>query len=49
MFFRVIGIISSDMSSADEKTEATVNHILLAFHMLFINILVLNLLIAMFK
>ncbi|CAF1560653.1 unnamed protein product, partial [Adineta steineri] len=35
--------------TASEVAEATVNHILLTFHMLFINILILNLLIAVFK
>ena len=42
-------IIVSNTSSVDEIAEATVNHVLLAFHMLFINILLLSLLIAMFK
>ncbi|CAF1223885.1 unnamed protein product [Adineta ricciae] len=43
------GIIESPSSSSDEVFEATVNQILLAFHMLFINILILNLLIAVFN
>ncbi len=49
MLFNIIDIISSDNSTAGQIAEATVNHVLLAFHMLFINILVLSLLIAMFK
>ncbi|CAF2077519.1 unnamed protein product [Rotaria magnacalcarata] len=43
------GIISSNTSSANEIAEAKVTHVLLAFHMLFVNILMLSLLIAMFN
>jgi membrane-associated protease RseP (regulator of RpoE activity) len=49
IMFYITEIISSDSNSADQRIEATVTHILLAFHMLFINILILNLLIAVFK
>ncbi|UJR07956.1 hypothetical protein I4U23_012235 [Adineta vaga] len=42
-------IIDSESSTKDAIAEATINHILLAFHMLFINILILNLLIAVFN
>lgn len=42
-------IIASNTSSIYEITEAKVTHFILAFHMLFVNILMLNLLIAMFK
>ncbi|CAF1184562.1 unnamed protein product [Rotaria sordida] len=38
----------SDTSSTDQVSEAIVHHILLAFHMIFINILILNLLISVF-
>ncbi|CAF0936024.1 unnamed protein product, partial [Didymodactylos carnosus] len=41
-------IIGSANSSANEIAEATATHVLLAFHMLIINILVSNLLIAVF-
>ena len=47
--FHTTGIIESETSTAGEVAEATVTHVLLAFHMLFINILILNLLIAVFK
>ena len=47
LFFH-IEMISNDTSS-EVVAEATVTHILLAFHMIFINILILNLLIAVFK
>ncbi|CAF1246064.1 unnamed protein product [Rotaria sordida] len=42
-------IIESKSSTASEVAEATATHVLLAFHMLFINILILNLLIAVFN
>ncbi|CAF4276359.1 unnamed protein product [Rotaria socialis] len=42
-------IISSNTSSAGEIAGAKVTHVLLAFHMLFVSILILNLLIAMFN
>ncbi|CAF0986831.1 unnamed protein product [Adineta steineri] len=42
-------IINSESSTAAQIAEATTNHVLLAFHMLFINILILNLLIAAFN
>ena len=47
--FFLIGIIWSDSSTNYQIAEATVHHIVLAFHMIFINILILNLLIAAFK
>jgi hypothetical protein len=34
--------------TGDNNAEATATHVLLAFHMLFINILLLNLLVAVF-
>ncbi|UJR16241.1 hypothetical protein I4U23_003149 [Adineta vaga] len=43
------GIISSNISTSRQVSEATVTHVLLTFHMLFINILLLNLLIAAFN
>jgi hypothetical protein len=39
----------SDTKSSGKAIEAGITQILLAFHMLFINILILNLLIAVFK
>ena len=48
-FPSILDIISSNTSTSIQKTEATATHILLSFHMLFINILILNLLIAVFK
>ena len=48
ILFSRIEMISNDTSS-EVVAEATVTHILLAFHMIFINILILNLLIAVFK
>ncbi|CAF1272549.1 unnamed protein product, partial [Rotaria sordida] len=43
------GIINGDNSTIEANVpEATATHVLLAFHMLFINILLLNLLIAVF-
>lgn len=48
-FFCLVEIISSETSSSNQVAEATVTQVLLAFHMLFINILILNLLIAVFK
>ena len=47
--FYFIDIISSNISTTRQVTEATVTHVLLTFHMLLINILLLNLLIAAFK
>ena len=47
--FHIIGIIESTTNTSGQKAEAIITHILLGFHMLFINILVLNLLIAVFK
>ena len=50
-FFLFILNIYLDMISngtAADVAEATATHVLLAFHMLFINILLLNLLIAVF-
>jgi hypothetical protein len=44
--FKYLELISNDTSSL--VAEATATHVLLAFHMLFINILILNLLIAVF-
>ncbi|CAF4184066.1 unnamed protein product, partial [Rotaria sp. Silwood2] len=41
--------IISNGTSSEAVAEATVTHVLLAFHMLFINILILNLLIAVFN
>jgi hypothetical protein len=49
MVLHIIDIISSSMSTVGEIAEATVNQVLLAFHMLFVNILMLSLLIAIFK
>ena len=40
--------IISNNTSADLVAGATATHVLLAFHMLFINLLLLNLLIAVF-
>ncbi len=40
--------IIANSTSSDAVAEATVTHVLLAFHMLFINILLLNLLVAVF-
>jgi hypothetical protein len=37
-----------DNGTTSQVAEATATHVLLAFHMLFINILLLNLLIAVF-
>jgi len=48
-FDSFLEIISSNTSTTDQIAEATVTHVLLAFHMLFINILLLSLLVAMFK
>ncbi len=48
-FHSFLEIISSNTSTTDQIAEATVTHVLLAFHMLFINILLLSLLVAMFK
>jgi hypothetical protein len=39
----------SDTNSSGKAIEAGIAQIFLAFHMLFINILILNLLIAVFK
>ncbi|CAF1001217.1 unnamed protein product [Rotaria sordida] len=41
--------IISNATSSERVAEATVTHVLLACHMLFINILILNLLIAVFN
>jgi hypothetical protein len=45
----IIDIIASNTSSTDLVAGAQVTHVLLTFHMIFINILLLNLLIALFK
>ncbi|CAM4747246.1 unnamed protein product [Rotaria magnacalcarata] len=47
--FRILAIISSNSSTANEIVEAKVAHVLLAFQMLIINILILSLLIAVFN
>ena len=41
-----VGLLSNDTGAV--AAEATATHVLLGFHMLFINILLLNLLIAVF-
>jgi hypothetical protein len=46
---RLIDAISSNTSTSDQVAGAKATHVLLTFHMIFINILLLNLLIAVFK
>ena len=47
MLTTYLDIIQTGSGSA--AAEATATHVILAFHMLFINILILNLLIAVFS